>query len=124
MGIIVYLSGEVRVLVQPAAKEGNTLPPEQDFAWTRLTNAPKPTAPVYLGTELTDSITGFKGIAMYAFYMLTGCIGVALQPQGLDKDGSPHKLRQLDEFRVYKTPDNGPEKKPGPIEPSHDISAH
>lgn len=124
IGILRYLSGEVRVILQAKAKDGNTMVPDQDFSWTFLTTAPKPDKPEYLGLDLEDTITGFKGVATYAYDMLTGCTGVGLLPRGLDKDGSPHKHKQFDEFRVWPNSTQSAKKTPGPVETTSTIAAH
>ena len=54
---------------------------------------------IVLGKEYTDSITGFKGVAMARTEFLTGCVQVLLQPKAL-KSGAIQAAEWFDEQRI------------------------
>ena len=57
-----------------------------------------------LGYEVTDCVTGFKGVVECMSYDLYGCIQAAVRPP-IDKDGLIHDSRWLDCKRLTKTGD-------------------
>ena len=54
---------------------------------------------VKLGQTVTDSITGFTGIAVALVEYITGCNQVCVQPT-LNKDGAWVESRYIDENRL------------------------
>jgi hypothetical protein len=69
---------------------------------------------IVLGKEYTDSITGFKGVAMARTEFLTGCVHVLLQPKAL-KNGAIQAAEWFDEQRVdpkSKVKTGGPGEHP------------
>jgi hypothetical protein len=53
-----------------------------------------------IGAEAKDKITGFKGIIAGIAVHLSGDIHVALEPEKLDKDGSPVEIQFFNDTRV------------------------
>jgi hypothetical protein len=73
-------------------------------------------ATVELGKEVTDSLTGFKGIATGRFVFMNGCIRIEVTPTTL-KDGVPLEAQSFDEQRLTpksKAPAGGPRSGPTP----------
>lgn len=64
------------------------------------------TPTVYLGDEVEDTISGFKGVALARTTYITGCDRILVQPK-VDKDG---KLGQCESFdiTVIKVTKKGP----------------
>ena len=54
---------------------------------------------VQLGKVVTDSITGFKGVAVLRTEFLHACVRVGLQPKAL-KDGIPQERVYFDEKQI------------------------
>lgn len=54
---------------------------------------------VKLGTEVTDSVTGFKGVAMSRTEFLHGCVKIEIQPKKLI-DGKMAEAGYLDEVQL------------------------
>lgn len=50
-----------------------------------------------LGDVARDDITGFQGVVICVSKWLHGCERLTLQPEGLDKEGQPHKAASFDE---------------------------
>ena len=57
-----------------------------------------------LGDRVTDSITGFSGIAVARCEYLYGCISIQVQPESLkEENGKPKECAWIDEQRLDKT---------------------
>jgi len=72
-----------------------------------------------LGDKVTDSITGFEGIAVARCIYLNGCVSVEVQPEGL-KDGEPIKKHWIDEQNLTNTSKakvGGPQSHPPEMHP-------
>lgn len=54
----------------------------------------------YLGDELEDSITGFKGVATARIQYLNGCLQYCIQPRSLNENGIPSESRYYDEAQL------------------------
>src|ERR1039457_7119524 len=65
---------------------------------------------VQLGKVVTDSITGFKGVAVLRTEFLHACVRVGLQPKAL-KDGIPQDRVYFDEKQIKE---NDPKTPPAP----------
>ena len=57
---------------------------------------------ITLGTLVTDSITGFSGVAVSRTEYLFGCVRVGVQPQQL-KEGKMIEAEYIDEQRLDGT---------------------
>src|SRR5260370_736475 len=53
-----------------------------------------------LGDKVRDTLTGLTGIVTSRTEFLWGCVRIAVQPEGLYKDGQPHKSTYIDEPQV------------------------
>jgi hypothetical protein len=53
--------------------------------------------PIRLGDRAKDSVTGLQGIVVASTRYLTGSIRMAIQPEGLTKDGEPIKSHDFDQ---------------------------
>lgn len=64
---------------------------------------------IALGTEVEDTLTGFKGIVTSRTQFLTGCARYGVQPR-VDKDGKLPEVQTFDEItlKVLKTPQGKP----------------
>jgi len=73
---------------------------------------------VKLGSKVTDSITGFSGIATGRTEYLYGCVRVLVEPTEM-KDGKPVESLWIDEQRLdeYSEAETG---GPGEVAPSRD----
>lgn len=49
-----------------------------------------------LGDLVKDKVTGFKGVIIAKTEWLNGCVRMALQPQGLTKEGKPFESYTVD----------------------------
>lgn len=56
---------------------------------------------IKLGTTVTDSITGFTGVAISRTEFLHGCARVAVQPKGLH-EGKPIEAQYFDELQLVE----------------------
>jgi hypothetical protein len=73
---------------------------------------------VRLGASVTDSISGFTGIAVSRTEYLYGCVRVGVEPGNL-KDGKPGETQYFDEQRLStasKAKSGGPGAVPPPRE--------
>ena len=90
-----------------------------------LAKNPRP-MPAVLGTEVKDSVTGFKGIATVHIEQLNGCvrIGVTSKKERNPKTAAPLELH-FDEQRlgVKSGTREKPPGGPGPVPPSRDVSS-
>ncbi len=70
---------------------------------------------IKLGTKVTDSITGFSGVAIARTEYLYGCVLVQVQPTGLH-EGKPVESQNFDEQRLGKNvaKSGGPGDVPAP----------
>jgi hypothetical protein len=71
-----------------------------------------------LGSEVEDSISGFKGISVAKHLYINGCTRITVQPK-VDKDGKLPETQTFDEPQLIETSDKritgknntgGPEK--------------
>jgi len=78
---------------------------------------------IRLGDTVTDSITGFTGVAIGRCDYLNGCEEWELQPKILQENGEPVKARWFDEQRLTDQSDvgtGGPaDHPPAPSAPSN-----
>lgn len=61
--------------------------------------APKFESTIALGTEVADTLTQFKGVAVGKFIFLNGCIRIEVASKTM-KDGSPIEPEVFDEQRL------------------------
>lgn len=63
---------------------------------------------IRLGSEVKDTLTGFRGIAVCRTTWLHGCARIGIQPQET-KDGKVLEIEHLDEprIKVIKEPEEG-----------------
>jgi hypothetical protein len=73
---------------------------------------------VALGSKVTDSITGFSGIATARTEYLYGCVRVCIEPGRL-RDGKPIESQWFDEQRLSAT-SKAKSGGPGAVAPSRD----
>jgi hypothetical protein len=74
---------------------------------------------VKLGTRVTDSITGFAGIATCRTEYLYGCVRIGVEPQVL-QEGKPGEIHYFDEQRLEEASTaetGGPQPDPPSIRP-------
>lgn len=73
---------------------------------------------VRLGSNVTDSITGFSGVVVSRTEYLHGCVRVGVEPTEL-KDGKPVDVQYFDEQRlgVSKAKRGGPGDVPKSRDP-------
>jgi len=69
-----------------------------------------------LGDEVTETITGFTGVAVAKIEFLNGCTQFAVQPKGLTKDGEMQDKQFIDiqQLEVVRKDTKKDEKKDGP----------
>lgn len=71
---------------------------------------------IKLGTIVTDSITGFTGVAMMRAEYLNGCVRIEVQPKALH-EGKPIESQFFDEQRLNPNSEvktGGPQGKQPP----------
>ena len=68
------------------------------------------TSEIELGKVYTDSVTGFKGIAVCRTEWMEGCFRIGLQGK-VDKEGNIPDMMTFDEPQLL--PKKAPRKKPG-----------
>lgn len=56
---------------------------------------------IKLGTTVTDSVTGFSGVAMSRTEFIHGCARVAVQPKTLH-EGKPIEQQYFDELQLVE----------------------
>jgi hypothetical protein len=72
---------------------------------------------VHLGDRVTDSITGFSGIATGWAEYLYGCVRVQVQAEGVTPEGLPRETVWIDEQRLTlasEAKSGGPQSDPLP----------
>jgi hypothetical protein len=74
---------------------------------------------VKLGTQVTDKISGFTGVAIARTEFLNGCVRVGVQAR-VDKDGKVPEAEWFDEVQLGATPTKRQPSGPGPSPPSRD----
>lgn len=67
---------------------------------------------VKLGSVVTDSITGFSGVAMSRTEFIHGCARVYVQPKALH-DGKPVEAQYFDELQLVENVVEPTDKKKG-----------
>lgn len=67
---------------------------------------------IKLGTVVTDSITGFKGMAVSRTEYINGCARICVQPQALH-DGKPIESCYFDELQLLENKPELKKKKTG-----------
>jgi hypothetical protein len=78
---------------------------------------------IKLGSVVTDSITGFKGIAVSRTEYIYGCSRVGVQPKEI-KDGTPIAAQFFDELQLVENVETEGDKKiggPGDIAPARSV---
>ncbi len=51
---------------------------------------------IELGDTAKDTITGYEGVVIAKTLWLNGCIRLAIQPEGLTKEGKIHAIETFD----------------------------
>lgn len=74
---------------------------------------------IKLGAKVTDSITGFTGIATARTEYLYGCVRVSVEPTELH-EGKPVEAQYFDEQRLEDEP-TAKTGGPGDFPPSRDV---
>lgn len=73
---------------------------------------------IKLGSEVKDTVTGFKGVVVGRSEFLNGCTRIGVQPKAL-KDGKCPDISWFDEPQLEITKENvvqpGPRNTGGPI---------
>lgn len=58
---------------------------------------------ISLGSEVTDKVTGFKGVVIGRTEWLYGCRRYSVQPKGITKEGKTHDAVAFDEDALTVT---------------------
>lgn len=81
---------------------------------------------VKLGTVVTDSITGFSGVAISRTEYLHGCARVGIQPKQLH-EGKPVECQFFDELQLTENVPASTDKEkggPNPVPPARMVPTH